>query len=236
MTRDGASLDASLAGLSLFGDLGGDQRAQVLRHARRIRLPANDTLFTQGAPGEAFYILLSGRLKVTQVTADGRQLIVRIVHPDELCGFVKAIGRETYPATASAITEVDLIAWPVSEWDAVLSLTPSLALGAIRAIGRKLDEAHTRLREMTTQEAERRMAHTVLRLAEEAGETRSGTTQIAFPFSRQDVADMTGSTLHTTSRIMAAWEAQGILVRARRKIVIADMAALRCIADAGEQG
>lgn len=224
-------LDSSLAGLPLFAGLDDAQRAQVLRHARRVGLAAGQTLFMQDDPGEAFYILLSGRLKVAQVTADGRQVIVRIVHPEELCGFVRAIGRETYPATASAIVDSDLIAWPVAEWDQVLSMTPALALGAIRAIGRKLDEAHTRLREITTEEAERRTAHVVLRLAEEAGETQRGETRIAFPISRQDVADMTGNTLHTVSRIMAAWEAQGVLVRARRKIVIADMEGLRAIAE-----
>ena len=111
-----------------------------------------------------------------------------------------------------------------------MGAAPSLTFSAMRAIGRKLDEAHTRLREASTEEAGPRIAHVLLRIARETGEAEGGTIRIPFPLTRQDVADLSGNTLHTVSRIMAAWEARGILVRARRQVIIADLAAFEAIA------
>ena len=222
---------APLSDLPLFAGLSPAQLAEVRQGMIRVALSAAEPLFAQGDLAGRFFVLLDGRLKVTQVTEDGQQFIVRIVHPGELCGFAPALGRSHYPGSAEAIVDSHLLAWPRARWEALIGAAPSLAFSAIQAVGRKLDEAHTRLREMTTEEASRRIARLLLRLA---AETRagSGPVEIPFPLTRQDIADMSGITLHTASRIMAAWEAGGILLRARRKVIIADIDALDAIAEA----
>jgi CRP-like cAMP-binding protein len=214
----------------LFDGLDDRQRAAVSEGMSSVILAANQTLFAQGDRAERFYVLVDGRLKVTQVTEDGRQIIVRIVHPGELCGFAPALNRDTYPGHAEAMVPSRLFGWPCRRWEAVVGAAPSLTFSAIRAIGRILDEAHTRLREASTEEAGPRIAHVLLRIARETGEAEGGTIRIPFPLTRQDVADLSGNTLHTVSRIMAAWEARGILVRARRQVIIADLAAFEAIA------
>ncbi len=227
-----------LSRLPLFAGLDPAQLDVVRQGMVRLALAPAEVLFTQGDPAARFFVLLDGRLKVTQVTEDGQQFIVRIVHPGELCGFAPALGRSHYPGSAEAMVESRLLAWPRARWEPLIGAAPSLAFSAIQAVGRKLDEAHIRLREMSTEEAGRRIAHLLLRLArEDAGPDRvspqpPGPVEIPFPLTRQDIADMSGNTLHTASRIMAAWEADGILLRARRKVIIADLPALEAIAQA----
>jgi CRP-like cAMP-binding protein len=101
----------------------------------------------------------------------------------------------------------------------------------MQTIGQRLEEAHTRIREMSTQEVERRVAHAVLRLAGQAGKKEGAGVRIDFPISRQDIAEMTGTTLHTVSRILSAWEAKGLVEGGRQKLLVSDVEGLTALAD-----
>lgn len=205
-------------------------RPLVARAATRL-VPRDSAVFEQGARARSFYLLVEGRLKVTQITADGQQVMLRLVHPGDLFGLARAISRRDYPATARAAVDCIALAWPTAEWDTILAENPRFALFAIRTIGRRLDDAHTRLREMATQEAGRRIAHTVLRMAERAGRPEEGGIRIDFPVSRQDIAEMTATTLHTVSRTISAWEGRGLVRGGRRRLTLIDGPGLRRIAD-----
>lgn len=225
--------DDPTSDLGPFQGLSPAEVGTILAGTTTVRLAAGEPLFLQGDPADRFFLLRQGWLKVTQVTADGQKLIVRIVHPGEFFGFAPALQRDEYPGSCEAIVDSEALVWPRHRWKAVLGAAPSVTLSIVQAIGRKLDEAHVRLREMTTEEAARRVAHLLLRLWAEAGPDAIPTDagiELPYPLSRQDIADMSGNTLHTVSRIMAAWEAQGILGRGRRKVVIADPGALQGIA------
>jgi CRP-like cAMP-binding protein len=84
---------------------------------------------------------------------------------------------------------------------------------------------------MSTQQVERRVAHAILRLSLQAGTKEGSGIQIAFPISRQDIAEMTGTTLHTVSRILSAWEAQGLVECGRQKVVLRDIGGLSRLAE-----
>ena len=92
----------------------------------------------------------------------------------------------------------------------------------LQTVGQRLQEAHTRVIEMTTEEVERRIAHALLRLVKQAGRKVESGIEIDFPISRQDVAEMTGTTLHTVSRVLSAWEQQGLVESGRQRITIRD--------------
>jgi CRP-like cAMP-binding protein len=84
---------------------------------------------------------------------------------------------------------------------------------------------------MSTEEVERRVAHTVLRLSKQAGKVGDDGIRIDFPITRQDIAEMTGTTLHTVSRILSAWEAKGLVEGGRQKLLLRDPAGLQALAD-----
>ena len=92
----------------------------------------------------------------------------------------------------------------------------------LQTVGQRLQEAHTRVIEMTTEEVERRIAHALFRLVKQAGRKVESGIEIDFPISRQDVAEMTGTTLHTVSRVLSAWEQQGLVESGRQRITIRD--------------
>jgi CRP-like cAMP-binding protein len=99
---------------------------------------------------------------------------------------------------------------------------PALALNTLQTVGSRLQDAHTRVVEISTEQVEKRVAHALLRLARQAGRKSEDGVQIDFPISRQDVAEMTGTTLHTVSRILSGWEDRGLVESGRQRITICD--------------
>lgn len=221
--------------LPLFERMSDADLDAFLGHASYRRVLQGEAVFKQGQQATSFYLLLDGRLKVTQVTGDGQQIIVRVVHPGELCGFAMALQRSDYPGTATAATDSVLLSWPSELWPQFVEQNGRLAASAIQTIGRQLEDAHTRIREMSTQEVERRVAHAIVRLSLQAGRKEASGIQIAFPISRQDIAEMTGTTLHTVSRILSAWETRGLVQCGRQKVIIRDICRLSELAEGRDE-
>ena len=230
-----ANLDRSLiTDLPMFAGLGGDRLDEILNEAQSLRYAKGTNVFEQDAPATSFFILLDGHLRVAKLTPAGQQVVVRFVAPGEIFGVAKAIGRTTYPATATAVVDSVALVWPSAAWPRLIEKNPALATNALQTVGSRLQEAHTRVVEMSTEQVERRVAHALLRLAKQAGRKVEEGVRIDFPISRQDVAEMTGTTLHTVSRILSAWEAQGWVEGGRQKIVIREAHKLFVLAEGGD--
>jgi CRP-like cAMP-binding protein len=226
------SVDVSLVmDFPIFRGIGEEALRAMLAAARTRRVQKKATVFEQGRPATEFYVLLHGHLKVAQTTPDGRQVIVRIVTPGELYGVAVAVGRQDYPATAVALEESVTLVWPSSAWAGLVERAPLLAGNALQTIGSRVQEAHTRIREVSTEEVERRVAHLLLRIARFSGRETGDVAEVAFPITRQDVAEMTGTTLYTVSRVLSGWEQQGLVVGGRERISIRQPAKLKEIAE-----
>lgn len=216
-------LDRSLvSSFSLFAGLPPDELDQLLKEAQSVRYPKGSPVFQQDEEAHSFFVLLHGHLRVVKVTPEGQQVVVRFVTPGEVFGVAMAIGRTTYPATASAIADSVALVWPSTAWPRLVARCPTLAMNTLHTVGRRLQDAHTRVVEMSTQQVEQRVARALLRLAKQGGRKVETGVQIDFPISRQDVAEMTGTTLHTVSRTLSAWEDQGLVEGGRQRIVLRD--------------
>ncbi len=217
--------------LGMFAPLADAQLDQLLSGASHRHYRTGEAAFEQGDEALQFFVLLSGRLRVTQVTAEGQQVIVRMVNPGDLFGIAKALRRTDYPGTATAVLASTAVAWPMSYWSQLVQEFPGFATGAMHAMGDRLQEAHTRMRELATEEVERRVAHAVLRLGNQSGRREAAGIRIDFPISKQDIAEMTGTTLHTVSRILSAWEAAGLVESGRQKLLLRNPHRLLLIGD-----
>lgn len=215
----------------LFAGMPEGDVEDMLSHAVSRRITVGEAVFEQGAPATHFFLLLNGRLKVSQVTPQGQQIIVRVVNPGDIFGIAKALQRPDYPGTALCVSEAVALCWPMHLWPQMIEKNPQLAVTALTTIGQRLQEAHTRIREISTQEVERRVAHTVLRLSVQAGREEDEGVRIDFPITRQDIAEMTGTTLHTVSRILSAWEGRGLVRGGRQKLTVCDVAGLKAVAE-----
>jgi CRP/FNR family transcriptional regulator, nitrogen oxide reductase regulator len=228
----GMSLDRSLlSDLAPFKGLKPEDLDDIVRDAQSVRVPKGQAIFSQDNDARSFFVLLHGRLRVIKLTPSGQQVVVRFVSPGEIFGVAVALGRTTYPATATAVVESIALAWPSSVWPRLVAKHPSIAVNTLQTVGGRLQDAHTRIVEMSTEQVERRVAHSLLRLARHAGRKVPEGVEIDFPISRQDIAEMTGTTLHTVSRILSAWEEQGLVNGGRQRIVLREPHKLMMLAE-----
>lgn len=221
---------------ALFAKMGAGELDNILSGVTSRLLGRDEVVFKQGDPARSFYILLHGRLKVSQVTVDGQQVIVRIINPGDLFGIAKALSRDSYPATAKTVSESLILYWPTILWDQFMQDHPALSANAMQAVGTRLQEAHTRIREMATENVEQRVAHTILRLVRQSGKRVEHGVHIDFPITRKDIAEMSGTTLHTVSRILSAWESAELVQGGRKKLLVREPHRLLLLADGVIEG
>jgi CRP-like cAMP-binding protein len=218
-------------GVPLFQGSSDEGLDRAVGLARRDKRSRGETLFEQGDAAEAFHLVLAGRLKVSQTTADGQQVIIRYLGPREIAGCVAVCGGVPYPATATAVEDTWLLTWSRPRIAELAARHPEIALNAMRIMGGRTVELQERLKEMQTERVERRIAHALGRLVVQAGRRTAEGIEIDFPITRQDLAEMTGTTLHTVSRTFSEWEAVGIVASRRQKVVILRPHALVSIAE-----
>ncbi len=211
-----------VADLPAFAGLAADELDELLREARSARYPKGSNVFVQDDAAHSFFVLRHGHVRAVKITPTGHQVVVRYIKPGELFGIASSIGRSTYPATANAVVDSIALAWPSAAWPRLTTRFPSFGGNALHMVGSRLQEAHMRVAEMSTEQVEQRVARALLRLVQQAGRKVEDGVEIDFPISRQDVAEMTGTTLHTVSRILSGWEAQGLVESGRQRIVIRD--------------
>ncbi|HKU05015.1 MAG TPA: Crp/Fnr family transcriptional regulator [Bradyrhizobium sp.] len=216
-----ATVDTSLvADLPMFAGLSSEELAEILREARSVRYPRNSEVFSQGEDAHSFFLLLSGHVRASKTTLTGEQVVMRYVAPGEIFGVAPAMRLPQYPATATAADDSVVLAWPSAAWPRLVAKFPALATNTLQAIGTRLQESFTRVVEMSTEQVEQRVAHTLVRLARQSGRKVERGIEIDFPISRQDIAQMTGTTLHTVSRILSGWEQAGLIESGRQRIVL----------------
>ena len=216
-----------LSGCELFRGLDRAGLAAAFAAARIHPAARNTTLFHQGDPAGRAHVLMAGRVRITLSDADGSQLLVRFIGPGETFGTVGLFTDDTYPAQAVVVTDCVEASWSKPDLLALIAAHPGIAINLVRITGLRLREAQERLAELATLRAERRIAHVLLRLAGQAGQPAGGGTAINFPLSRRDVADMCGTTLHTVSRTLTAWEKAGLLTTSQQHITILDLQEIR---------
>ena len=177
-------------------------------------------MFGEGLPAERFFLLLDGHIRVIRTTPEGEQVIALHIPPGQLFGIAPAIGRDTYPATAVAASELLALSWPVRLWAGFTAKYDGFATETYRTLGARLGEFQARVTELATQAVEQRVAGGAAAAREPVGAQGAEGIEIAFPITRGDIAEMTGTTLHTVSRLLAAWERDGIVASTRRHIVV----------------
>jgi CRP-like cAMP-binding protein len=227
-----AAVDPSLvANLPMFAGLSGEELAEILREARSVRYPRNSEVFAQGEDASSFFLLLNGHIRASKTTPTGEQVVMRYVAPGEIFGVAPAMGLKQYPATATAADDSVALIWPSAAWPRLVARFPALATNALQAVGSRLQESFTRVVEMSTEQVEQRVAHALVRLARQSGRKVDRGIEIDFPISRQDIAQMTATTLHTVSRILSGWEQAGLVESGRQRIVLRDPEKIYALAE-----
>jgi CRP/FNR family transcriptional regulator, nitrogen oxide reductase regulator len=211
--------------MGLLAGLAPEIAADLLRQSQRRTVRANEVLFTAGEPARSVHVLASGAVKLVQTTPGGAKVIVKYVRPGEIFGS-PALLDKFYPVTAVAVTECAELQWPSEVVRAFIDRHPRVALNVIGDLEARLREMEGRLRDLSNEPVEHRLARAILKLVDTFGRQTDDGVEIPFPVGRQDLADLIGSTLPTVSRTLRAWETQRQIRRHRRRLVIADVEAV----------
>jgi len=187
-------------------------------------------IFREGDQAKCFYLLLDGHIRVVKTSPHGEQIIARVISSGELFGIAKALHRDTYPADTVAAVDCLVLCWSNRHWDKIVNAYPSFASNTNKTVGKRLAETQARVMELATERVEQRVASTIVKLAAQTGKKTNEGILIDFPISRQDVSEMTGTTLHTVSRLMSAWESKGWVKSGRQKITLLESHKLAMVA------
>jgi CRP-like cAMP-binding protein len=198
-TREIPATARQLAHVPLFRGLSEETLARIAGLAHAKPLEAGALFFSEGDQAEAFFVLTSGRVKLTQLTPDGHQIVLRLIGPGDAFGGVGAFGEPTYPVSAEAAEPSVALAWMSTTMQQLLETEPRIAVNALRFVAARYHDLQRRYRQLMTERVERRVARALLRLVRDAGRRVDAGIEISFAVSRQDIAEMTGTTLYTVS-------------------------------------
>jgi CRP/FNR family transcriptional regulator, nitrogen oxide reductase regulator len=197
--------------------------------AHLMRMGAGEFFFSEGSDADNVFVLTAGRVKLTQLTAEGDQILLRFIGQGDAFG--GAFEEPNDAISAEAIERSTALVWTSDTMRRVLQTEPLVAWNALRIITGRLRDLQHRYRQVITERVERRVARALLRLSSDAGRPVEGGVEINSAISRQDIAEMTGTTLFTVSRLMRAWEDDGLIGRGRQHLVLLDVQALADLAE-----
>jgi CRP-like cAMP-binding protein len=204
-----------------------------LLHSRGIPRSREDGefFFYQGDPARYAYILTSGRAKLMQSSPAGQQVNLRTVEAWQMFGALGAVRPEAaYPASAQAMEASTALAIESALLAEMMKERPYLSIGLMQLMTGYIQEMQSRYRELATEKVERRIANVLLRLTAQMG-TRAAEGAIELAFTRQELAEMSGTTLYTVSRVLAEWERQGLVEARRERVIIRNPHALVQLAE-----
>ena len=222
--------DDALRKSAVFRRLGAEDRQRLAAVAHLKQFAKGDTIFDEGDPSDLFYTVVSGRVKITKKTPAGKDIILEIFGPGDPFGAVAAYKETPFPASAIALEDTRCLLIQRGPFFALLEEQPTLVRGLLLGLTHRLVELTQRLAELTGGHVEDRFARLFLKLGRDLGQPCADGTFVPVHLSRQELADMTGTTIETCIRIMSRWGKDGIVRTKKDGFIVVDRASLKTLA------
>lgn len=213
----------------VFATLSASEFKEVTSAAHEKLLPRRETIYNEGDPIREVFLLTAGCVKVTQLGPNGQEVILRLHGPSELIGAQGLSAGKLHLATARAIQTSTALVWEASVFESISDRIPSLRRNTARILGERLQEMEERFREISTQKVASRLSHQLIRLLNQLGRGTDHPVEIGL--SREELAQLTGTTLFTVSRLLSQWEKQGIISSRREAVVVCNVEALAALSE-----
>ena len=209
--------------INIFQGLKDNEIKEVAKYFHIKKYKKNEYIFFEGDEDPGIYIVLDGIIKLTKETADGKTVILRLVTPGEVFGWL-VVGDSKPESTYTAQALVDSTVMYISNQDFLRLLVnyPAIAVRITCDASKRVLEAYDRLKSLAAEKVEGRIANLLLELAKKIGKEENGKLIIEAPITRQDIAEMTGTTVETAIRIISKWKKEGKLNTKRGRIEILD--------------
>lgn len=218
--------DDLLRRIPLFRRLPPSARARVAEVARIKSYDRGDLIFSEGDPADAFMAIVSGRVKVFKSTPAGKEIILEIFGGGDPLGAVAVYEGVPFPASALTLEPTECLRIEQGAFFRLLEQDPALVRGLLSGLTLRLAELTRRLAEVSGARVDARFARLFLKLCDQIGRSERGGVFVPMPLSRQELADLTGTTIETAIRIMSRWQKEDVLHTEKDGFVILDRAAL----------
>jgi len=210
-------------GFSLFSEMPDEDRAKVVAAAHQRTYPRGKTVFFEGDAVRQVILLISGCVKLSQYGAQGQEVILRLAGPGEsLSG--ECFPRFNHCSTARTMTPCTALVWEANQFEAVAERFPMLGRNICCVLMQTLNQLEVRFREICTERVAPRLSSQLVRLVSQVGRQFDGYVEIGL--SQRDLAQLTGTTLFTVSRLLGQWEDQGIVRPQRQGVLVLNVPAL----------
>jgi CRP/FNR family transcriptional regulator len=213
-------IEQALRRAHVFSRLADDDRRRLADLTRLHLYRRGDTVFSEGDPPEHFCTVVYGRVKVFKTTPSGKDVILEIFGAGDPLGAVAAYDGFPFPASAVAIEDSQVLFVPRQAFFDLLEQHPTMVRGLLSGLTHRLAELASRLAELSGGRVEPRFARLFLKLAHEQGRAERGGVFIPVALSRQELADMTGTTIETSIRIMSRWGKQRIVATEKEGFLV----------------
>ena len=222
MQEGAAEVESVLRVTPVFRKLSPQDIHTIARAAAVKRYQKGQTIFEQDSPSDAFYTIASGRVKIFKMLPTGKDLILEVFGTGDPLGAVAAYDGRPFPASAVALEDTTCVVIPRPVFFRLLEEHPSLVRGLLLGLTIRLVELTNRLAQLSGSRIEPRFARLFLKLAGEMGRPERGGTFIPLVLSRQELADMTGTTIETAIRIMSRWGKEEVVRTEKDGFVVVD--------------
>ncbi len=211
--------------IPLLAALRPDDRDALAPLCRMRGYDKGDTIFREGEPADRIHFVHIGRVKIVKA-AGTRDLILEILGPGEPVGAVAVFERRPFPASAITLEPSGILSIPEREFFTLLETRPEMMRRLLAGLTYRLMMVNKRMADLTGS-AEYRAARLFLTLADRVGLKTSEGLKIPLALSRQEIADLIGTTLETAIRLMSRWQKEAVVLTEKDGFLIPDPAALR---------
>jgi CRP/FNR family transcriptional regulator len=204
----------------IFSIIKEEELKEISSLFEEVNLKKNGLIFMEGDPCKWLYLVSKGRIKIFKNTLAGKDVILEIKSPGDIFGCVAVLDKKPYPASAQALEPATIIRLNRQNLLKIMETYPVIKLCTAQYFSDRLRDAHDMLKNIATERVEKRIASMLLKLAEKAGTTEDGFVKIDFPLTRQEIAEMVGTTVETCIRTMSKLQKKGLVKSTKNRISI----------------
>ena len=216
---------------TLFSEISPKDCAGIVACASERHFQRGKAIFLQGDPVRQVILLTSGCIKLSQMSPGGQEVILRLIGPGEPVSAESCTKCQDHCSTARALERSSVLAWESKTFEAFVERFPILLRNVWSDLQRHMTQLEERYREISTQKVAPRLSSQLVRLLTTVGKPSNGHVEIAL--SQRDLAQLTGTTLFTVSRLLSQWQAQGIVIPRRQGLLIVNAPALEHLSQNG---
>lgn len=212
----------TLKKIELFKNLSDEELKELDPYLITTAFKKKEDIFAEGDQPEWFYIVAKGKVKITKLSHEGKEIILEIISPTDIFGGVAVIRGFPYPANAVAMEETEVLKISRRNLMRLVDRFPNLMYCIALQLGDRMKSSYDSLKNIALERVEARIAALLLKLANKVGvETKDGLL-IDMRLTKQDIADMTGTTVETSIRTFSKFKKEGLLTDADGKFIIKD--------------